>query len=162
MLKQVSKALLGTGLVIAVGVAAAAEQQLECKLYIAESLDHANSYSVDSTESTILGLRRGGVCVFTDGSVADKQFVMGINSREDGAAGDAVGISVYTFESGDSLTLNFIGGWDKGPFSGDYTVLRGTGVYEKATGTGTISGADSPWGSTAIVDIKLNLTVADG
>ena len=162
MLKQVSKALLGTGLFIAAGAAIAAEQKLECKLYIAESLDHANTYSVDSTESTILGLRRGGVCIFADGSVADKQFVMGINSRQDGSAGDAVGISVYTFESGDSLTLNFTGGWNKGPFSGDYTVLRGTGVYEGASGSGTISGVDSPWSSTGIVDIKLNLTIADG
>ena len=80
--------------------------------------------------------------------------------RDDGAAGDAVGISVYTLESGDSLTLSFTGGWDKGPFVGEYTVLSGTGAFQGATGTGTISGVDGPWTSTSIVDIRIDVVTA--
>lgn len=149
--------LLVSGLSLSSAYAATEEQTLECTLYISESLDHSSTYSVESTSSTINGLRRGGLCLFADGTAADKQFVMGINVREDGAAGDAVGISVYTFESGDSLTLSFTGGWDKGPFSGEYTVLRGTGAYQGATGSGTISGMEGPWKSTSIVGIRINL-----
>ncbi len=83
---------------MASGIASAGEQILECKLYFAESLDHASTYAVESSGSVLNGERRGGISVFADGSVADKQFVMGLNFRDDGAAGDAVGISVYTPE----------------------------------------------------------------
>ena len=160
MSNKIRMALLATGLAMASGIASAAEQTLECKLYIAESLDHASTYAVESTGSLLNGVRRAGICVFADGSVADKQFVMGMNIRDEGSAGDAVGISVYTFESGDSLTLSFTGGWDKGPFAGEYTVLSGTGAFQGATGTGTISGVDGPWNSTTIVDIRIDVMTA--
>lgn len=143
------------------GQTIADDQTLECRLYIAESMDHTSTYQVESASSMLESLRRGGLCVFADGDVADKQFVMGMNIRGDGSVGDAVGISVYTFESGDSLTLSFIGGWNKGPFEGNYTVLTGTGVYEGATGVGTISGVDGPWKSTSEVNIRLDLVLAE-
>ncbi len=160
MLKRLQKLMLTAGLLLACGSAYAGEQILECKLYIAESLDHESSYAMESSDSLLRGIRRGGICLFADGTVADKQFVMGINSRQDGAMGDAAGISVYTFESGDSLTLSFTGGWDKGPFTGQYTILHGTGVYDGASGGGTITGAESEWKSTSIVDIRIDVITA--
>lgn len=153
-------ATLGTALSIVCGVASAGEQTLECKLYIAQSLDHISTYTVESANSTLESMRRGGLCVFADGSIADKQFVISTNVREDGSAGDSVGVSVYTLESGDSLTLSFSGGWDKGPFTGEYAVMSGTGAFQGATGTGTINGVDSPWKSTSVVDIRIEVMTA--
>ncbi len=160
MLKNIGMAMVGAGLTMACGVASANEETLECKLYIAESMDQTSTYMVDSANSTLKSIRRAGVCVFADGRVADKQFIIGMNIQDGGSSADAVGISVYTFESGDSLTLSFTGGWDKGPFAGKYTVMSGTGAYRGATGNGTIDGVDGPWKSTSVVDIRIDVVTA--
>ena len=55
MLKSIRMVLLSTGLAMASGIASAGEQTLECRLYIAESLDHANTYPVESSGSVLNG-----------------------------------------------------------------------------------------------------------
>ena len=77
---------------------------------------------------------------------------MGMSVRDDGAIGDGVGVSIYTFANGDSLTLSFDIGWNANGLNGEYSVLHGTGQYEGATGTGSITGAESPWKTTSVVD----------
>ena len=143
------------------GAAAAEETALRCRLYMTVGTEVADEIVSASTGSALRTVRRGGVCVFADGSVADKQFVMTQRASDGGARGISHGYSVYTFEDGDALSLAFEGGWDGDGFRGEYEVLSGTGAWEGATGTGTITGAASPWEGTEIVDIAIDVTAAE-
>lgn len=158
-LKMVSLAFLAlVGTVIAPGISAG-EQRLECTLYIAESMDSAAGHSVNVEKAgTMLGtLRRAAYCVFKDGRIADKQFVM-VNLVQDGGnVGAAKGFSIYTMENGDSVSAEFTGGWDKGPFAGTYVILGGTGEFTDASGDGSINAESSPWDTTGVVKIVLNV-----
>lgn len=135
------------------------EETLECTLYIAESMDAAvmHQVSVDSAAESLVTLRRAGYCVFADGSVADKQFVMVNRVVDGGQRGTNQGYSVYTLDNGDTISVEFDGGWNKGPYSGVYKILGGTGAYADAKGDGTISGTDSPWKTSSVVKIVLNI-----
>ena len=139
----------------------AEERSLECRLYIGLGTENVDAWTSESAERTFETRRRSAVCVFPDGSVADKQFVMIGTFAGDGAAGVNRGYSLYTFEDGDSLTLAFEGRWGADGYAGDYEVLAGTGAYEGANGTGTISGVASPWQGTGIVDIAIDVTLSD-
>ena len=139
----------------------AEERSLECRLYIGLGTENVDAWTSESAERTFETRRRSAVCVFPDGSVADKQFVMIGTFAGDGAAGVNRGYSLYTFEDGDSLTLAFEGRWGADGYAGDYEVLAGTGAYEGAKGTGTISGVASPWQGTGIVDIAIDVTLSD-
>lgn len=149
------------GTVLGCGIVRADEQKLECKLYIAESMDSAASHmvSIENSKETLATLRRSGVCIFADGSVADKQFVMVNRITEEGNRGNTQGFSTYTMENGDSVSAQFTGGWGDGPFMGTYQIIGGTGAYANAKGDGTIDGsAQDPWKTTSVVNIVLNIT----
>ena len=142
------------------GPAAAEETALRCRLYMAVGTEVADEIVSASTKSALRTVRRSGVCVFADGAVADKQFVMTQHASDGGARGINHGYSVYTFEGGDALTLAFEGGWDEDGYRGEYELLSGTAAWEGASGTGTITGASSPWEGTEVVDIAIDVTAA--
>lgn len=138
----------------------AADQLIECKLYVANSLS-AETDSTVNLEKVGLSLtssRNSAYCVFADGSVADKQFVVINRVPGDGSTGSVLGFSVYTMESGDSVSVEFTGGWGQDGFKGLYTVLGGTGAFENAKGEGSFTGTQSAWDTTGVFDVVINLT----
>ena len=149
-------ALVISSLLAMVGPAQAANEKLRCKL-MSKSIVETQVKSPDG-QSVLSAFRDGGICIFEDGRLADKLFVFSNLASEDFSNGSYAGFSVYTFENGDSLKLSFIGNWGNGGNNGDYKVLGGTGRYEGATGTGNISGLDSPWEGTNWFDIAIDVT----
>ena len=148
---------------LALGATAHAEERtLECRLYIGLGTENVDTWMSESAGRTFETRRRSSVCVFPDGGVADKQFVMINTFAGEGTTGVNRGYSLYTFEDGDSLTLAFEGRWGADGYAGDYEVLDGTGAYEGASGTGTITGVSSPWQGTGIVDIAIDVSLTDG
>ncbi len=139
----------------------AADQTLECKLYVANSLSDETDSTVnlEKAELTLSSSRSSGYCIFADGSVADKQFVVINRVVGDGATGSVLGFSVYTMQSGDSLSVEFTGDWGKDGFIGHYTVLGGTGSFENAAGDGSFTGTQSAWDTTGVFDVVMNLTM---
>ena len=150
----ISTILLGAG-----GVAAD-DQTLECKLYVADSLqsETASSVTLEDVGLTLSSSRQSAYCVFADGSVADKQFVVLNRVVGDGATGSVLGYSVYSLQSGGSLSVEFTGGWGNDGFIGYYTVLGGSGAFENAIGDGTFTATQSPWATTGTFDVVLNVT----
>ena len=141
------------------GSVVAKDETLECMLYIAQSMDSdaKSSVAIKSAGLMLSSVRRGSVCVFGDGSVADKQFVLVNRIIGDGSTGSSMGYSVYTMDNGDSLSVEFTGKWGSEGYKGAYTILGGTGSYEGATGDGSITGTKSPWPTTGVVKIVLNV-----
>jgi len=137
----------------------AGEQTLNCTLYMATSMDSAAAHqvSVESAKADLTAVRRASYCVFADGKIADKQFVVINRSEDGGSVGSAKGFSIYTMDNGDSLSTEFTGGWNKGPFEGIYTILGGTGAFADAKGDGTITGSKSPWATSGVLEIVLNV-----
>ncbi|MEE9322149.1 MAG: hypothetical protein V3U76_17055 [Granulosicoccus sp.] len=150
--------LLLPTLLLGAGDATAADEVLKCRLYIAASMDIVATIELKDTEQVLNSMRRGSYCLFEDGSVADKQFVLSNRVLGDGATGAYSGFSVYTLENGDSISAQFTGAWDDKGNHGIYAILGGTGSYKDASGDGTITGAKSPWNTADIVDIVLNVT----
>ncbi len=151
--------ILVPAMAMAAGPAAAAEEALKCRLYIAASMDKEARSSIElkAAKQTLGTMRRASFCVFEDGSVADKQFVFVDRAIGDGSTGSSLGYSVYTMANGDTLSAQFNGAWDSKGFHGTYSILGGSGKYKNATGDGTISGTQSPWDTAAIIDIVLNV-----
>lgn len=137
----------------------AGDTELACDLYIAESMDSDASSAIDLKDAglTLSSVRRAGICLFADGTVADKQFVMVDRIVGDGSTGSNLGYSVYTMENGDSIAAQFHGAWGSTGFKGIYTIIGGTGSFENASGNGSITGTPSPWSTTGVVKILLNV-----
>lgn len=107
---------------------------------------------------TVLARRQVGVAVFDDGRIAYKTFVNLIDSA--GATGNYSGYSTYTFENGDSLTLSFVGDWGDETPGGDYVVIKGTGAFKGATGTGRFDDReDQPWDGVYYANGKFTLDI---
>ena len=138
----------------------AADHSLECKLYVASSLsDETNSsVNLEKVGLSMSSSRNSGYCVFADGGMADKQFVVIDRVPGDGSTGSVLGFSVYTMEGGDSVSVEFTGGWGKEGFKGLYTVIGGTGTFENAKGDGSFTGSQSAWDTTGVFDVVMNLT----
>ena len=148
-------------LALSVGDVSAAEETLECRLYMGRATEITDRVEPTFSPVSLGTLRRSAVCVFADGRIAEKQFVEISAERDSGAVGTAVGYSVYGFENGDTLMARFDGGWGADGYSGEYEILSGTGRFEGASGDGTITSVASEWKTTEVVDIVLNVTLPD-
>ena len=60
-------------------------------------------------------------------------------------------------ENGDSVSAEFTGDWGNNGYEGVYKILGGTGNFKGANGDGTITDAQSPWATTDVVKIVLNV-----
>ena len=120
-----------------VGASLAQAETLKCKLYISESnKDATDTVAPPHAGVALLGTRYSGVCVFADGRVAEKQFVAINRAIGDGKTGTFLGYSVYSFKKGDSISVQFAGGWGADGVRGDYKIIAGTGAYANAKGVG--------------------------
>lgn len=159
-ISQTCKTVALTAAIGCVGHASAADTTLQCTLYIAQSMDSSASHAIDLEHASqrLQTIRRAGYCVFDDGRIADKQFVMTIRALEGGKRGTNQGYSVYTLDNGDSISVAFSGSWGDAPYQGTYNILGGTGAYTNATGDGTLSGTKSPWKTSNVVNVVLNVS----
>lgn len=141
------------------GNVSANEETLECTLYSGESMTSEVMSSVEIKDADLMleSNRVSALRVFEDGRVADKQYVVISRGVGDGSTGTNMGYSVYTMENGASLSAQFTGEWGSDGFNGVYMIMGGTGNFEGAIGDGTVTGAESPWATTGIVDIVLNV-----
>ena len=114
--------------------AVAGEQHLEFKL-VTRPID-VKSVEATNIEGQALGAGKFfGVAYFSDGRIAVKDFINASDLLK--GVGSIRGYSTYTFEDGSSITASFTGEIKQTGLHGTYTIVSGTGAYEKATGTGS-------------------------
>lgn len=142
------------------GQVAAEEHTLSCKLYNASSTagETLTQVKLDKSAQTLAASRTASFCIFDDGTVAEKQFVNVQRAVDDGASGIVRGISVYTLPNGDSITATFVGDWSSAGFVGAYEIVDGTGTFINAKGDGSFTGAESPWATSQMFDVVLNVS----
>jgi hypothetical protein len=148
-------ALLSAGL-LSGGAVSAEEQTLRFKLVVSFTSD-AEMQLASVPDRSLAAHEAVGVAFFEDGRVAFKQFV--ISTAGGAEDGSYIGLSTYTFENGDSLTLKFTGGWTPEGQGGDYEVLSGTGAFEGATGTGRFDGLAENWEDADLLEGSFTLDV---
>ena len=140
-----------------VGASLAQAETLKCKLYISESTkDVTETVAPPHAGVALMGTRYSGVCVFADGRIAEKQFVVINRIIGDGKTGTFLGYSVYSFKKGDSISVQFAGGWGADGVRGDYKIIAGTGAYANAKGDGNFvrTGGSK---TTSHLDVTLNV-----
>ncbi len=142
------------------GHANADNRTLSCKLYNASSTadETITKVTLKQSAQALTASRTASFCVFEDGTVAEKQFVNVQRAVDDGANGMVLGISVYTMPNGDSITATFTGDWGNTGFVGAYKIIDGTGEFNNAKGDGSFTGAESPWPTSNLFDVVLNVT----
>ncbi len=154
-MKTLICAVFGASILLAPSLALAGEQVLEFKL-VTKGTD-MKMVQAANIEGRTLGVGNlFGVAFFKDGRVAAKEFVGGFDTLK--GQGRYWGYSTYTFEDGSTITASYVAGVSGGKFHGDYTILSGTGLYDKATGTGTFDGLPTKWQDGAsLFDGKFNV-----
>lgn len=101
-----------------------------------------------------------GVAFFDDDTIAEKQYIFAQSNGD--LDGSLSGFSLYTFDNGDSLLMEFEASWTEDGLIGQYLrVLEGTGRFTGATGGGTLKGVAGPWYETIMTDVRLNLVLVD-
>ena len=155
LIKTISTAIVL--LTALVGGALAQAETLKCKLHISESTKESSALVTPPHAGVSLSaIRYSGVCVFADGRIAEKQFVVINRIIGDGKTGTFLGYSVYSFKNADSLSVQFAGGWGADGARGDYTIISGTGAYANAKGDGNFvrtGGSET----TSFLDVTLNV-----
>ena len=155
LIKTISTAIVL--LTALVGASLAQAETLKCKLYLNDGTAKTDTVTPPHAGVALNTMRSGGVCVFTDGRVAEKQFVMISQAIGDGSTGTVRGYSVYAFNNGDSLMLQFDGGWGAKGFFGEYKLLSGTGAYANATGGGKFVSAAGGSKTSTVYDVTFNV-----
>ena len=140
--------------VLMIGSVAAQEETLKGRLIT--RIISATFVDAPGVEGrSIGGGQYAGIAVFEDGRLADKQFVLNMDSG--GTEGNYSGYATYTFQNGDALTLKFTGGWGPDGERGNYEVLSGTGAYKGATGTGRFDAVKDPWKKATLYDLTIKV-----
>jgi hypothetical protein len=134
--------------------ALASEEHLEFKLVtVATDVKVAQAPNVDGR--VLLAGKYFGVAYFSDGRVAVKDFI-GAGDLLNGL-GALRGYSTYTFEDGSSLTLSYTAEAKETGIHGDYTVVSGTGPYDKSTGAGTFDSVTKFKDGATLFNVKLDV-----
>ena len=138
------------------GSSSAQAETLKCKLYISESTKETSALVTPPKSGVSLSaIRYSGVCVFTNGRIAEKQFVIINRIIGDGNTG-TIDLFASFYCKGDLLKLIYIGGWGANGVNGDYKIISGTGAYSNAKGDGNFvrtGGSET----TSFLDVTLNL-----
>jgi hypothetical protein len=113
--------------------AVAGEQHLEFKL-ITHPIDVKSVEAPNIADQRLSAGKFFGVAYFSDGRIAVRDFISASDLLK--GSGSIRGYSTYTFEDGSSITASFVGEIKQTGLHGTYTILSGTGAYDKATGTG--------------------------
>jgi len=130
------------------GAAFGGEQNLEFK-FVVKPID-VKAVQAPNIEGRQLAVGSWfGVAFFKDGRVAVKDFVDTSDLLK--GLGPVKGYSTYTFEDGSSITASYIGEFKATGAHGDYTILSGTGLYDKATGTGSWDAVPTKWTDGAVL-----------
>jgi hypothetical protein len=135
---------LGSAIVTDATEAVAGEQILEFK-FVVKKIDMKTDVDINTS---CRGLATGnwfGVAYFKDGRVAVKDFVASPDGEQ--------GCSTYTFEDGSSITASYS--------HGKYTILSGTGLYAKATGTGSFDAIKDFKDGASLLTGKFNVNTPD-
>ena len=136
------------------GVASA--ETLKCELHITNSLTKSvGPVSSPMSEDTIEATQRAGVCIATDGRVAEKQFVV-ITKRKGDGSESGRGMSYYSFPNGDGIHAEFVYSQTKDSFELEYDILSGSGSYQGAKGNGNAT-FNRATETTLVLDITFNL-----
>ena len=139
------------------GASLAQAETLKCKLHISEATKESSATVAPPNAGVSLNaVRYSGVCIFTDGRIAEKQFVVINRIIGDGKTGTFLGYSVYSFQNDDSLSVQFTGGWGADGVKGDYTVISGTGAYVNAKGDGNFVRTGGTK-TTSFLDVTMNV-----
>lgn len=96
-----------------------------------------------------------GVAFFKDGRIAAKEFIDAFDYLN--ADGTGRGYSTYTFEDGSTITASYVYEDKGGKLHGDYTILSGTGRYDKATGTGKFDSLPTKWNGAYLFDAAFDV-----
>ena len=139
------------------GASLAQAEPLKCKLHISEATKESSATVTPPNAGVSLrAVRYSGVCIFTDSRIAEKQFVVINRIIGDGKTGTFLGYSVYSFKKGDSISVQFAGGWGANGVRGDYKIITGTGAYANAKGDGNFvrTGGSK---TTSYLDVTLNV-----
>jgi hypothetical protein len=113
--------------------AVAGEQHLEFK-FVTLPIDVKSVEAPNIAGQRLSAGKFFGVAYFSDGRIAVKDFISASDLLK--GSGSIRGYSTYTFEDGSSITASFIAELKQTGLRGTYTILSGTGAYDKATGTG--------------------------
>jgi hypothetical protein len=126
----------------------AADTDLEFK-FVVKPTDVKMVEAPNIAGQTLSAGKYFGVAFFKDGRVAVKEFI-GADDLKNGL-GPVKGYSTYTFEDGSSITASYVGEFKATGAHGDYTILSGTGLYDKATGTGSWDALPTKWTNGAFL-----------
>jgi hypothetical protein len=129
-------------------VAHAGEQTLDFK-FVVKPVDMKVVQAQNIAGQTLDAGQWFGVAFFKDGRVAVKDFISAGDLKN--GLGPIRGYSTYTFEDGSSITASYIGEFKATGAHGDYTILSGTGLYDKATGTGGWDAVPTKWTDGAVL-----------
>ena len=136
-----SQALMRVGVLVSAAAlvavpasALAGEQHLEFKL-VTQPIDVKSVEAPNIASQTLSAGKFFGVAYFSDGRIAVKDFIGATDLLK--GLGSIRGYSTYTFEDGSSITASYTGEIKQTGLHGTYTILSGTGAYDKATGTGS-------------------------
>jgi hypothetical protein len=129
-------------------VAHAGEQNLEFKFVIMPT-DLKVVEAPNIAGQVLSAGKYFGVAYFKDGRVAVKDFISAGDLKN--GLGPVRGYSTYTFDDGSSITASYIGEFKATGAHGDYTILSGTGMYDKATGTGSWDAVPTKWTDGAVL-----------
>jgi hypothetical protein len=135
-----SQAVMCVGVLVSAGAlfatpagVLAGEQHLEFKLVV-RPIDVKSVEAPNIAGQTLSAGKFFGVAYFKDGRIAVKNFISVSDLLK--GLGSLRGYSTYTFEDGSSITASYTGEIKQTGLHGIYTILAGTGTYDKATGTG--------------------------
>jgi hypothetical protein len=133
----------------------AGEQHLELKLVI-HPLDVKVVEAPNVAGEKMTSGKYFGVAWTNDGRVAVKDYI-GASDMLNGT-GSLKGYSTYTFQDGSSITASYTGEIKEGVVHGEYKILSGTGLYDKATGSGTFDNVPTKWTDGAtLLNVKFDV-----
>lgn len=129
----------------------AANDALNCRLMI-HQIDEAEPKVTKKGRLFRLS-KQNGIATCGDGRLLQVQ-IMQTELHIDRVA-YLSGFGVYSFESGDTLTVKFRGADESSGTVINYTIIAGSGAYDMATGSGAVRSINGPWTDTKMFELTM-------